>query len=169
MRIFFFGIAACAITLLLWSSLRAQSGGAQPDASVESRSVWDGVYTETQMHRGQAMYTERCSTCHGDKLAGKPDEDIPPLTGGRFNDVWNGRTLDALFKKIVRTMPQDDPGRLTPQQTADAVAFILSANKFPAGENELPVDEKTLSGIRIEIKKKSVTLAMSPNSPVRSR
>ena len=33
-------------------------------------------------------------------------------------------------------MPQDNPGRLTPEQTADVLAYVLSLS-FPAGPSEL--------------------------------
>jgi mono/diheme cytochrome c family protein len=29
------------------------------------RSVWDGVYTEAQAKRGEALFGENCVTCHG--------------------------------------------------------------------------------------------------------
>jgi len=136
----------------VWVALPGQSPGAQPPPA--PRSVWDGVYTEKQGQRGEAIYHEDCSSCHGDQLSGKSEEDIPALSGGRFHDTWNGRTVGDLYKKIVRTMPQDDPGRLDARQSTDVVAFILSFNKLPAGQAELPADDKILSEIRIEPEKK---------------
>ena len=35
-----------------------------------SRSVWDGVYTEAQAKRGEALFAENCVTCHGPALEG---------------------------------------------------------------------------------------------------
>jgi S-disulfanyl-L-cysteine oxidoreductase SoxD len=128
--------------------LRAQTSSPPP-----SRSVWDGIYTAKQTERGQALYQQQCSSCHGEKLAGKKNEASPPLAGPDFQEQWNGRTVDDLFKKIIRNMPQDDPGTLTPQQSADLVAFILSFNKYPAGDAELPVSDESLAAIRIEAKK----------------
>jgi cytochrome c len=119
----------------------------------DSRSVWDGIYTQKQAERGQALYDHECSSCHGDKLTGKVSENAPPLTGAAFEKVWTGRTVGDLFKKILRKMPGDDPGTLTEQETADLVAFILSFNKFPAGKTELPPDYIPLSTIRIEARK----------------
>ncbi|HKD15679.1 MAG TPA: hypothetical protein VKE71_14185, partial [Candidatus Angelobacter sp.] len=66
----------------------------------------------------------------GDQLTGKESENSPALTGKTFEDQWNGRTVGDLFRKILRKMPQDDPGRLTPQESADLVAFLLRFNKF---------------------------------------
>jgi hypothetical protein len=44
-------------------------------------------------------------------------------------------------------MPQDSPGRLTPQQCADVVAFVLSMNKYPAGTADLSTDAAALKQI----------------------
>jgi cytochrome c len=121
------------------------AGAAGP---AETRSVWDGVYTQKQAERGEDLYYHKCSSCHGDKLTGKESENAPALTGNEFEKQWNDRTVADLYRKILRKMPDDNPGELTPQQSADLVAYILSSNKFPAGKNELPPDNAPLSNIR---------------------
>lgn len=120
---------------------------AQAPAS-ESRSVWDGVYTEEQSKRGETAYQKECAACHGAQLTG--GESAPPLTGGAFLANWNGLSLGDLFDRIRKTMPQTNPGRLTKQQDADILAFMLSANKFPAGDTELYRQSEMLKGIRFE-------------------
>jgi len=122
--------------------LRAQA----PEA--ESRSVWDGVYTEDQAKRGEPIYRKECAPCHGDMLTG--GESAPPLTGGAFLANWNGLTMGDLFDRIRKTMPQTNPGRLTRQQDADILAFMLRANKFPAGKTELYRQSEMLKEIRFE-------------------
>src|SRR5215813_1688125 len=44
-------------------------------------------------------------------------------------------------------MPQTDPGTLSWQQTADLIAYILQAGKFPSGRTELRGDEQALKEI----------------------
>src|SRR5258707_316715 len=122
--------------------LRAQAPAA------ESRSVWDGVYTEDQAKRGETIYRKECAACHGDMLTG--GESAPPLTGGAFLANWNGLTMGDLFDRIRKTMPQTNPGRLTRQQDADILAFMLSVNKFPAGKTELYRQSEMLKEIRFE-------------------
>jgi len=122
--------------------LRAQA------LAAESRSVWDGVYTEEQAKRGESVYRKECAACHGDLLAGA--ESAPPLTGGAFLANWNGLTIGDLFDRIRKTMPQSAPGRLTRQQNADILAFMLSVNKFPAGKTELYRQSEMLKEIRFE-------------------
>lgn len=121
---------------------------AQEQTQAESRSVWDGVYTEEQAKRGESLYQRECKTCHGDTLAG--GESAPPLTGGAFLANWNGLTLGDLFERIRKTMPQNAPGKLNRQQNADILAFLLSANKFPTGKTELSRQAEFLKEIRFE-------------------
>jgi mono/diheme cytochrome c family protein len=70
--------------------------------------------------RGQAVFKERCAVCHGDALEGLVG---PPLKGGEFAKTWSSQP--ALVDKIQKTMPQDDPGSLTPAQAGDLAAFIV--------------------------------------------
>lgn len=107
-------------------------------------TVNQGVYTQAQASRGQAVYKDRCASCHGDALQGR---NGPPLAGDDFLSDWNGQPVSELFSKIKNTMPQDDPGKLTVQQAADTVAFILQTAKFPAGRAELRADETALKQI----------------------
>jgi len=119
----------------------------------ESRSVWDGVYTEEQAKRGEAVYKKECGSCHGEMLTG--GESAPPLTGGAFQANWNGLTLGDLFDRIRKTMPQSKPGSLTRQQGSDVLAFLLSINKFPVGKTELYRQSEMLKEIRFETKKRA--------------
>jgi mono/diheme cytochrome c family protein len=101
-----------------------------------SASVWDGVYTEEQVSRGEALYQKECLSCHGPTLEG--GEMAPGLADGAFKANWNGLTMGDLYDRIHESMPPDDPGRLSRQETADVLSRVLSANGFPSGEKELP-------------------------------
>ena len=50
-------------------------------------------------------------------------------------------------------MPLSKPGRLTREQDADVLAFLLSVNRFPAGKTELYRQSEMLKEIRFETKK----------------
>ena len=126
----------------LYSNLRAQ----------ETRSVWDGVYTKEQAAKGQAAYNESCSSCHGDTLGG--GESAPALAGGEFLSNWNGLTLGELFERIRTTMPQNRPGSLSREKNAQILAYVLSANNFPAGKTDLPQQTEVLKEIKIDAAKK---------------
>jgi S-disulfanyl-L-cysteine oxidoreductase SoxD len=113
-----------------------------------SRSVWDGVYTSEQAARGNAVYAQNCASCHGVALTG--GESAPPLTGGEFFSNWNGLTVGDLFERIRISMPADRPGRLTREQDADVLAFMLSVSEFPSGKVEIGRQTEVLKQIRIE-------------------
>ena len=143
------GVAACICIAAIGAA-----GGlslAQEPAPAETRSVWDGVFTEEQAKRGEALYQKECKSCHGETLAG--GESAPPLTGGAFLSNWNGLTLGDLFERIRKTMPQNSPGKLNRQQNADILAYTLNANKFPAGKTELSRQAEFLKEIRFEAMK----------------
>ena len=50
-------------------------------------------------------------------------------------------------------MPLSGPGRLTRQQDADVLAFMLSTNKFPAGKTEISRQSEMLKEIRFDSEK----------------
>jgi S-disulfanyl-L-cysteine oxidoreductase SoxD len=97
------------------------------------------------------MYRKECASCHGDTLVG--GGGAAPLTGGTFLSNWNGLTVGDLFDRIRKTMPQGSPGKLTRQQDADILAYLLSFNKFPAGKTELQKQVEFLKEIRFEATK----------------
>jgi mono/diheme cytochrome c family protein len=116
-------------------------------ASAQSATTAPGVvYSEAQAKRGEAAYTKDCASCHGADMTG--DGQTPSLTGKDFNLEWSGMPLSDLFDRIHATMPADNPGRLTPAEVADLVAFILSKAGLPAGPTELPADVAALKQMK---------------------
>jgi mono/diheme cytochrome c family protein len=120
---------------------------ATPGAQQPARTTNDAVFTEAQAKRGGALYQAVCAMCHGAALDGV--EAAPPLTGSRFAGSWNDAPVGDLAERIRISMPQDNPGTLGRQQTADLVAYLLSVNRAPAGQTELPGDAETLNAIKI--------------------
>src|ERR1035437_4098803 len=112
------------------------------------KSVQEGAYTTGQAKRGETLSNKECANCHGEGLSG--GEAAPALNGDGFLSNWNGLTVGDLFDRIRKTMPQDDPSRLTRQQDADVIAYLLSLNRFPAGKMEMPAQSEVLKGIKIE-------------------
>ena len=64
----------------------------------------------------------------------------PSLVGQTFVSGWSGDTLWSLADFTNATMPQDSPGKLTSRGLNDVLAFILEANEYPAGSDELMID-----------------------------
>ena len=120
-------------------------------AAQESRTVWEGVYTEAQAKRGEEVYAQTCANCHGAALEGI--DMSPALAGSTFSSNWNDLTMGDLADRIRISMPADRPGTMTRAQIADVMAFMLQANRFPAGQIELPQEILTLKQIRIVAEK----------------
>jgi len=118
------------------------------NAQESQRTTWDGVYNETQAKRGEAIYIEACSNCHGRTLEGA--DMTPPLTGGAFLSNWDGLSIGDLVDRIRSSMPLDRPGALSRQENVDVVAYILRFDQFPAGKEELPRDSQTLKQIQFK-------------------
>ena len=121
-----------------------------PRADQDARpagSVWDGVFTEEQARRGQALYSRECAVCHGSDMAGA--DEVPALSGPTFLANWDGLTMNDLFERIRVSMPPNKQGRLSRQQIADLLSHVLKANGFPAGKAELDSKAEMLKQIRI--------------------
>lgn len=112
-----------------------------------AHNVWDGIFTADQATQGKTLFDNKCALCHGADLAGA--EMAPPLAGPVFLGNWNTLSAGDLFTRIHTTMPANDPGSLSNAETAQALAYILSFNHFPAGATPLPSDEAALGQITI--------------------
>src|SRR4030095_12712169 len=128
--------AVIAAALIVWVTALTHAQGA--------RTVRDGVFTDAQAARGQAIYQKQCVSCHGAKLEGLQG---PPLIADVFVSHWHTQPLSDLAGKIRNTMPAGATGTLTPQQSVDLVAFLLKSGGFPAGKTDLAADEATLGKI----------------------
>jgi DNA-binding beta-propeller fold protein YncE/mono/diheme cytochrome c family protein len=145
-----------AAVIVFCSSARAEQTVPLQQAPATSsteptQSVWDGVYTEEQAKRGEALYAQRCARCHAPDLTG--GEIAPALNSAEFKSNWSGLSVDDLLERIKVSMPQDNPGSLSRQQTADILAFVLSKGGFPAGKTELAREAEVLKTIRFEANK----------------
>lgn len=130
-----------------------------PVAAVEAQaqerySVWDGVYTDEQATRGKEQYEYTCASCHIHDLTGDSIKDVPALAGGDFLDQWKGKTVAELFEYMSTKMPSDGPGTLGAKIYADIAAYVLQANKFPAGKDPLNSDSPRLAKTFIDREKK---------------
>lgn len=121
-----------------------------PRATVApSRTTMDGVYTSAQAAEGRDLFASACQSCHTPTVhAGPP-----------FRNKWFGRNLGEFFGYMRREMPKSDPGSLSDEEYATAIAYILRINGMPAGNVALIADSAALVNIRID----SVRLA--PTTP----
>jgi mono/diheme cytochrome c family protein len=127
--------------------------GTAPAAQTPApQSAWSGVYSDVQADRGERAYGQACSHCHGLSLEGDGAREIPTLVSDHFQRRWRGKTVQVLFDSLMRSMPADDQGSLTPAGAADLIAYLLRANGARAGDTALPSDRSALAGIVIDEK-----------------
>src|SRR5262245_47390022 len=91
-------VAACA-------ALAAAGARAQ-----DRRTVWDGVYTEAQAMRGDALYQKQCGSCHGAEM--KAGAGAPSLAGPEFTFGWDKKPVGELFDFAKANMPPGQAGGL---------------------------------------------------------
>ena len=135
-----------AVTTVAWAAIAVSATVVVAEG--QQRSVRDGVYTQRQAERGQAIYAAQCEACHKPDLRG--EQMTPSLVGVSFAFRWNGRSLADYFTGLRSTMPQSAPGGLSDATYVDLVAFILAENDYPAGTAELVPEPDALSRIRIQ-------------------
>lgn len=148
-------IATLAAMLGVASSMHARGAatrepGGAAQASAVRRSVWDGVYTDVQAKRGKEAYDYSCASCHAPDLEGDPGRDVPALYGEDFIGEWNKHTVKDLVDLARKAMPKDSPGSLRAETYVDIVTYLLQANEFPSGEQELSADPTALERVGID-------------------
>ena len=115
---------------------------AQQSDTVETKSILEGVYTEEQARRGEALNEKVCADCH-----------MQDFFTGTFLKSWSGATVGALYELISTSMPEDRPGALKRQQYADILAYIFELNGIPPGNEILGAKTEILGKIIIERRK----------------
>ena len=104
--------------------------------------------------QGEAVYAARCVACHGEKGAGKPNDqlvggqgtlpgDKPPVkTVGSF---WPYAT--TVFDYVRRAMPYNESKSLTNDEVYAVVAYILNLNGIIADNDTM--DAQTLRKVNM--------------------
>jgi mono/diheme cytochrome c family protein len=103
------------------------------------RTTRDRVYTAEQAERGKEVYKKACAQCHA----------LDFYKGGTMKP-WDGASLSGLYEAVSTLMPQSNPGSLKRREYVEILAYILSLNGMPAGEEELPSRAADLKAIRIK-------------------
>jgi mono/diheme cytochrome c family protein len=114
-----------------------------------SRSIWDGVFSEAQSQRGEALYQEHCSGCHGAELISS-DPEYPNLTAPQFRWNWGKKTLAERLQRVRTSMPPAAKDSLPAQDYLDVITFILKVNGYPAGAHDIKADSPDLPAIIVD-------------------
>src|SRR3954449_11385550 len=156
-------IAASGLAMASAAAFTAESPNLGRAATPEEIAAWDisigpdgvglppGSGTPKQ---GELVYAEKCVGCHGEKGAGKPNDQlvggrgtlgagqVPVRTVGSF---WPYAT--TVFDYVRRAMPLNESKSLTSDETYAVVAYILQINGV-IGENDT-IDARTLPAVRM--------------------
>ena len=97
--------------------------------SVAARPALNGVFTSAQAARGEQRFKQACATCHSIEEQ-----------AGSLRSKWGNGTLRDLFTAISTTMPQNNPGSLSPEDYASILAFYLQQSGHSPGSTDLPGD-----------------------------
>lgn len=129
------GLAACASP--------GPSTSGVPAATIDTRgaasnAVTPAVFTSEQADRGQRVFSEVCSACHG----------ANEFRGPIFSMTWMAEPVGHLFEHISSNMPEDRPGSLSPEEYAAVLAHFLRVNGREPGDAELPSDPHLLRRMR---------------------
>ena len=125
-----FLVAAVIAAVVATAAGAVPPGGGQ---TAPARStLWDGVYTDDQASRGNAVFSATCANCHT-----LDSEGNRPLSGKTFWDSYAQKTVGDLFTFMQKNMPNGNGGSLSEKTYADLVALVLKSNGIPAGTTEL--------------------------------
>ena len=156
-------VTASASLLVLSSAALADGPGLGRVASPDEIASWDisigpdgaglppGRGTPKQ---GEAVYAEKCVACHGEKGAGKPNDQLVGGRGSLSGDQAPVKTVGSfwpyattLFDYVRRAMPLNAPKSLSDDEVYAVSAYILQLNGI-IGEADA-MDAQTLPQVQM--------------------
>jgi thiosulfate dehydrogenase len=120
-----------AVTAYLTWLARGYPVGANPPWRGRNAIAADKLIPVTALdaHAGEAIYAERCTSCHGADGQGVQigDKKAGPLWGpGSWNDGAGAARVYTLAGIVRYSMPYLSPGSLTDEEAQQVAAFITS-------------------------------------------
>lgn len=134
------------VALVLLAAALSVSSGAWSVAADEAIGVSSGVFSEEQAERGGVAFAQHCAGCHGAELEGAFGPALMPLDPGHFRDA----PLAKLFDLMRTEMPFSAPGSLGDETYLDILTYVLQANGYPSGVDELELDEGELARLIVD-------------------
>tara|TARA_B100000686_G_scaffold332549_1_gene397422 strand:- start:1735 stop:2136 length:402 start_codon:yes stop_codon:yes gene_type:complete len=97
------------------------------ELSAQPLGLEEGVYTKQQAAQGEELYNLHCAHCH----------DLEFYKTSLLS--WSGMTILDYWYRILGNMPADKPKSLNEEQYLTIVAWVLSINGFPSGNERLEI------------------------------
>jgi len=156
-------VTASASLLVLSSAALAEGPGLGRVCTPDEIASWDvsispdgaglppGRGTPKQ---GEAVYAEKCVACHGEKGAGKPNDQLVGGRGSLSGEQAPVKTVGSfwpyattLFDYVRRAMPLNAPKSLSNDEVYAVSAYILQLNGI-IGEADA-MDAQTLPQVQM--------------------
>jgi S-disulfanyl-L-cysteine oxidoreductase SoxD len=156
-------IVASAIAMGSAVAFAAESPNLGRLATPEEIAAWDisigpdgiglppGSGTPKQ---GEAVYAAKCVACHGEKGAGKPNDQLAGGQGTLAGDKAAVKTVGSfwpyattVFDYVRRAMPYNESKSLTDGEVYAVVAYILNLNGIIADNDTM--DAQTLRKVKM--------------------
>jgi hypothetical protein len=99
------------------------------------------VFAAPAVHPGKAIYDKLCVECHGDKGQGVEGKYDEPLIGDR--------ELDALARKIEKTMPEDNEDACVGEDAKAVAAYIYDAFYSPSAQAKVNPPTQELARLTV--------------------
>lgn len=124
--------AVCAAVAGLACALVAGCAGGQEQPKTGAEGAAAGG---DQVAQGQALYAEKCASCHGAQgqgasgppVVGKGALPLAPPAGAKYRSE-PFHTAGDVYDFVKKNMPANAPGTLTDAETSAIIAFDLKAN-----------------------------------------
>ena len=156
-------VTTVAALLILSSAAIADGPGLGRVAAPDEIASWDvsigpdgaglppGRGTPKQ---GQTVYAEKCVACHGEKGAGKPNDQLVGGRGSLSGDQAPVKTVGSfwpyattLFDYVRRAMPLNAPKSLSDDEVYAVSAYILQLNGIIGAADAM--DAQTLPQVQM--------------------
>ena len=117
--------------------------------------------------QGEAVYLAKCQACHGEKGAGKPNDQLVGGDGTIKSDKPAVKTVGSywpyattLFDYVRRAMPFNESKALTPDETYAVSAYILNLNDIVGADDVL--DAQSLPKVQMPNKDGFIPFPRAP-------
>lgn len=161
------------LAISMGSTSRDVAAQMQPTPMSDRFAPWPTVFPPTQADQGAQEYYQRCMVCHGDRGEGLTDEwrgaldpadqncwqsgchsphhppggfefpkYVPPVIGA--GTLTQFKTAEGVFNFIKKAMPYQAPGSLPDETYWQLTAYLLRANGYSDGKQELNAKSASL-------------------------
>ena len=134
-------VAGCASSGAPASEAVPPATAAAPAAAAAAAPAPTGAatFSAAQADRGRDLFRGQCTECHYSS----------EFSDSQFKFKWSRRSAGSLYQYILTSMPETDPGSLSPTESVELVTYIMRMNGFQAGAADLPSDRAVLDGISL--------------------